>query len=273
MSAKDKKLSKTKKFRIATEGSTTDGRNIDRAWLEEMAAQYSPNLYGARVNLEHIRGITPDGPFKAYGDVLSLSTAEIDGKLVLLAEISPTEELIALTQKKQKIYPSCEINPKFADTGKAYLVGLAITDSPASLGTEMLAFSAQQGDKSPLLGRKQSKDNLFSAAVDAVEIEFTEDSGGILEKVTSLLSKFKKETPATERVAAIEQALEAGITELSTVIESQEATISKLTASVEKISNDYSSLIQKLSKEPNSSFSHRPESSGGNGSQIELTDC
>ncbi|MGK3600335.1 GPO family capsid scaffolding protein, partial [Escherichia coli] len=28
------------------------------------------------------------------------------------------------------------------DTGKAYLVGLAATDDPASLGTEMLTFSA-----------------------------------------------------------------------------------------------------------------------------------
>jgi hypothetical protein len=35
-----------------------------------------------------------------------------------------------------------EVNTSFADTGKAYLVGLAATDDPASLGTEMLQFSA-----------------------------------------------------------------------------------------------------------------------------------
>jgi hypothetical protein len=35
-----------------------------------------------------------------------------------------------------------EVSTSFADTGKAYLVGLAATDDPASLGTEMLQFSA-----------------------------------------------------------------------------------------------------------------------------------
>lgn len=36
------------------------------------------------------------------------------------------------TDNKQKIYTSIEINPKFGDTGEAYLVGLAVTDSPAT---------------------------------------------------------------------------------------------------------------------------------------------
>ncbi|MEN1564821.1 GPO family capsid scaffolding protein, partial [Pseudomonas aeruginosa] len=46
---------RSKWFRIAVEGATTDGRNIERDWIEQMAAQYDPNTYGARINCEHIK--------------------------------------------------------------------------------------------------------------------------------------------------------------------------------------------------------------------------
>lgn len=144
-----KKKFRSKWFRVAVEGATTDGRQIERSWIVDMAAQYSPNTYGARLNCEHFRSIWPDGELGAYGDVLALKSEEIeiDGKtkLALFAQIEPTESLVALNKKGQKIYTSIEVDPKFADTGKAYLVGLAITDSPASLGTEALQFSAQHG--------------------------------------------------------------------------------------------------------------------------------
>ncbi|MGK3472581.1 GPO family capsid scaffolding protein, partial [Klebsiella pneumoniae] len=42
--------------RIGVEGATTDGRNIERAWLEQMAASYDPQVYTALINLEHIKG-------------------------------------------------------------------------------------------------------------------------------------------------------------------------------------------------------------------------
>ena len=71
---------KSKEFCIATEGATTDGRVIERVWLEQMAETYDPKIYGARVNMEHIKGYTPDSPFKRYGDVVSLRAAEGDRK-------------------------------------------------------------------------------------------------------------------------------------------------------------------------------------------------
>jgi hypothetical protein len=43
---------------------------------------------------------------------------------------------------KEKIYSSIELHPQFALNGKAYVVGLAMTDTPASLGTERLKFAA-----------------------------------------------------------------------------------------------------------------------------------
>src|SRR5690606_37401865 len=123
---------------IAREGATTDGRNIERAWLEQAAKNFNPKDYGARVNLEHFLSVYPDSAFRAYGDVIELKTEERDGKLHLLAKIDATNDLVELQKKRQKIYSSIEIDPKFSDTGEAYLVGLAMTDSPASLGTEVM---------------------------------------------------------------------------------------------------------------------------------------
>ena len=43
---------KAKRFRIGVEGATTDGREIQREWLEQMAASYNPAVYTALINLE-----------------------------------------------------------------------------------------------------------------------------------------------------------------------------------------------------------------------------
>lgn len=173
MAGNSKKF-RSKMFRIGVEGATTDGRKIERSWLEEMAASYNRDTYGARINIEHIKGLSPDSQFGAYGDVVALKGEEIqingETKYALFAQLEPNDALLALNKKGQKIYSSMEIQPKFADTGKAYLVGLALTDSPASLGTEALEFSAQHGT---LTSRKQDKDNLFTAAEPA-ELEFEE---------------------------------------------------------------------------------------------------
>ena len=138
------KAKKSKFFRIGVEGDTTDGREIQTEWLEQMANNFNPEKYGCRLNCEHIRGLMPDGPFGAYGDVLALKTEtiEIEGekKLALMAQISPNDDLLALNKKRKKVYTSMEIDFNFAKTGECYLQGLAITDSPASLSTEMLKF-------------------------------------------------------------------------------------------------------------------------------------
>ena len=159
MAGKTEKKLRSKWTHVAVEGATTDGRKIERSWIEEMAASYDRNTYGARINCEHIRGLGPDALFGSFGDVTALKAeeAEIAGvkKLALFAQIEPTESLVALNKKGQKVYTSIEIDPKFADSGKAYLVGIAVTDSPASLGTEALKFNAH---------RKLAQDNLFTTA-------------------------------------------------------------------------------------------------------------
>ena len=87
-----------------------------------------------------------------------------------------------------------EVDPDFAKSGEAYLVGLAVTDTPASLGTDMLQFAAQ-APSNPLAARKQSPGNLFTAAQETV-IEFEEDAmttqtneASVLDQIKALFTK------------------------------------------------------------------------------------
>lgn len=184
------------KFRVATEGATTDGRTISRQWIEQMAKNFDPAKYGARVWMEHMRGMFADGPFPALGDVTAVEAKEVeDGKLGLFAEIDPTDRLKQINEQRQKVYTSIEVDPDFAGSGEAYLVGLAVTDSPASLGTDMLQFSAQQGDASPLAARKQKPHNVFTAAMET-ELDFTEANQGpsMADRVKALFKRHDAKT-------------------------------------------------------------------------------
>ncbi|MBU9369618.1 GPO family capsid scaffolding protein [Burkholderia multivorans] len=267
---------KTKFFRIATEGATTDGRTIDRAMLEQMARSYDPAVYGARINMEHIRGLYPDGAFRAYGDVIALKAEEQDGKMRLLAQLSPTKDLIAMTtEQRQKVYTSMEVDPDFAGTGEAYLVGLAVTDNPASLGTEMLAFSATNRAFDT---RKLRPENLFSAAVEA-HIELEDDaptrSGdaarSLFSKVRSLLSR--KEASDDQRFSDLSQSVVAVAESQSQVLDQVERFSGEL-ADVKRALKDaearHSDLVQKLSR-TDSDRQQRPTSTGGDNAV--LTDC
>ena len=221
-------MAKTSKwFVVATEGATTDGRTINRTWIEQMAANYDPKKYGARVNLEHIkwRYMWNDDPHsKCYGDVVGLKTEEnAEGKLQLLAQIDPTDDLIKLNKDRQKIYTSIECDPNFSDTGEAYLVGLAVTDNPASLGTEMLVFSAG-ASANPLNNRKEKAENLFTAAIET-KLDFEGwdglDHPSIFTKIKSLFEK--KGKTDDERFADQTQAIEL-------LAEQTKETLEKLTA-------------------------------------------
>lgn len=165
-------MAMTQFFRVAVEGPTVDGRSIERAQIQQMADSYDPATYTARINCEHLRGYSPHPPFNAYGSIAAVKAEEVElsigGKtqkrLALYAAFEVNDQAKALTEADQKVFSSVEINPNFAETGKAYLVGLALTDSPASLGTEVLKFSRDAG----------RKDHLF--ALDEFTLAFAEES-------------------------------------------------------------------------------------------------
>lgn len=265
----------SKYFRIATEGATTDGRTIERAWIEQMAKNYDPQKYGARVNLEHYKGVLPlpGSPFGAYGDVLALKSEEVDGKLHLLAQISPTDDLVAMNKARQKVYTSCEIATNFAETGEAYLVGLAVTDNPASLGTEMLAFSAQ-APVNPLASRKTHPHNLFSSAAETVmEFEEISSAPGLLDRVKAIFARQSQASDA--RFSDVHSAVEeiaAQVVQAETKLNQCGAGVAKvevLAAAHEKLAQEFAELKLQLSGQQSSP--DRPTATGGTGAI--QTDC
>lgn len=126
--------------RVATSGKTTDGRTIAAQDLRDMAENYDPAFYTATIWYEHIRY------FGSLGTVAKLKAEDVeDGKVALFAKLCPNDKLLSLNKDGQKLFTSAEIQPNFSDTGKAYLSGLAVTDEPASIGTEPLYFSRRAG--------------------------------------------------------------------------------------------------------------------------------
>lgn len=265
-------------FRVATEGATTDGREIQREWIEQMAANYDQKKYGARIWMEHIRGIGADSAFGALGDVLSVEAREVeDGKLALFAEIEPTEQLKEINKRRQKVYTSIEVNPKFADTGEAYLEGLAVTDSPASLGTEFLKFSREKGSASPLASRKQNPENLFTEGVE-VELNFEEETPkpSIGEFVKNLFSRQAAKT--NKGFEAFGADIKDAFSEfakrfdaLSSDLENRPTAeaFSQLQSDHDDLKKRFEELYTKLDNEPDTP--RRAAATGGG--TVEETDC
>ncbi|RQT09813.1 GPO family capsid scaffolding protein [Burkholderia contaminans] len=281
--------------RVATEGATTDGRAITRQQIQEMADTYNPATYGARVFLEHIRGVLPDGQFRAYGDVRAVEARTVeDGKLALFAQIDPTDDLKAMTKARQKVYTSIEIAPNFAESGKAYLYGIGVTDSPASLGTEILTFSQQHPDH--FRSRKHAPENLFSVGVEVDAALFNDEPSSapaappasfatlVASKVAELFgiggnggaaapAKSAGVAPAADSDGGaipsdIASRLSYHSASQQVLIEGMRREIDALKAEGEKDRAAFSALSQRLEGEP--SGTQRPIATGG---EWDATDC
>lgn len=282
-----KKKFKSNWFRVAVEGATTDGRAIERKQIEDMAATYSQDTYGARVWMEHYRSMLPDSPFRAYGDVTALKAEEVtiagEKKLALFAQIAPTNDLIKIVNgMKQKIFTSIEITPKFADSGRAYLTGLAVTDSPASLGTSILAFAAEHPDANPLADRKQAKDNLFTVAAET-DLEFTaeEDTpppgATLLSRIRKLLGTEPEPKPEPQSDADF-SAIGEIVTELAQGQVDQSVQFAALTkaqsiadTALAKLTEEFNALRTQLSQQGDPAQPTRPAVTGNDATL--LTDC
>ncbi|MEX5783863.1 GPO family capsid scaffolding protein [Enterobacter hormaechei] len=282
-----KKVSKF--FRIGVEGDTCDGRIISGNDIQEMAESFDPRVYGCRINLEHIRGLFPDGDFKRLGDVVELKAEKIDddsalnGKWALFARITPTDDLIAMNKKLQKVYTSMEIQPNFANTGKCYLVGLAVTDDPASLGTEYLEF-CRNAKHNPLQRFKANPENVFSAATLA-ELEFEDVPDTVLnslaDKVKAIFSRKQVSDDARlndvhEAVTTVSEHVQTNLTAQDKRLSAMETAFAtfkqELTGKVDETSQAFSALKTTLDKTESFSQPRRTKASGGGGDEL-LTDC
>ncbi|WP_323996181.1 GPO family capsid scaffolding protein [Aeromonas dhakensis] len=167
---------------IATEGKAVDGRDITRDWLTDMAETYDPTYYTAVIWPEHDR-------WSSYGTVQALKTEEVDGKYKLYAILCPNRDLIYWNQSGQ--YQFCSIEPfeQFADLGRTYLIGLGVTDQPASTGTTHLKFS--NSNKGQVIGTSEPLD------LSMFKLPKHEKPDSLLSKLFNLLSSHGEQAPTT----------------------------------------------------------------------------
>lgn len=273
-------LNMPKKFTVAVEGKTIDGRELTKAQLTSAAKNYDPKTRMARVNVSHIMGFSPEPPFNAYGDVLSLETKTIElnisgkkeSRLALVAEIEPNQQLLEINKKGQKLYTSIELWGNFQ--GKAddwYMGGLAVTDDPASFGTDRLEFSAFP--TAPL--KSEAQEIKFEDA----EAAKTNDNGAIsafTAMVDILKSAFQKEDPKNPNAETnksefdldafaqtFSSTMEKFSSSVATSMTALEAKIETVSAENKKTSEDLATLTTKLESQTSGTYTPRPAGTGG----------
>jgi hypothetical protein len=283
---------KTKPFLLATAGSTVDGRNIDEQMLEQMASSYDPKTYAARLNIEHIRGISGQAPFRAFGDVLELSVGETEvnfnGKTekrkALFGTFDVTEEAKQLNEAGQKVYPSIEIEPNFAGKGFAYLMGCALTDSPASIATDRLQFARH------LPGTIVLARGADGQPSDPLALEFAESADGnagdtFLSKLGTMFDAFAAKLGATPKpeAKATEASADAAALDFTAMRPLFEQLGESFSTAISELRGEMRTEIDQLgvklksvetvietTADPN--HNRRPPATGANGG-IALTDC
>jgi hypothetical protein len=273
---------KTSKFvRVAVSGPTIDGRTIDPNMLIQAAKNYDPNTYAARVNVEHVRGTTGQSPFKTVGDVTALKTEPVninvagqtEQRIALLAQIDAHDDLVNLNKDGQKLYTSVELLPNFAGKNEAYLGGLAVTDSPASLGTERLHFTAHAKVHGNLVSEPHETKLEFEAEPAAQA-----DAAGAFAAMRDFFTNLMK-PPAAAPVntapaaAVIPPASPEGFTAFSA---SMTEGLAKMAAAIEagqkanetavaKVSADLAAFKTEVATSPANSYTARPAATGGTG--------
>ena len=223
-------------FCIGKSGKTVDGRFIQKQWLIDAAETYDPKEYTARVNLEHFVSMLPNTDFRAYGDVQELKTADAPkGEIELWALIQPLPELVELVNSGQKIFTSMEIVENFADTGKAYLIGVAAVDRPSSRGTSAMRFS-----------------HIFSNLIVSEPIEMTQKTTQT-QQVDTKTEPEKKESFISQAFAAVfsnkkdKEEKEAIIAAQTKDIEQGEAVIKELFTQNKTLQEENVALAERFS--------------------------
>ena len=220
--------------RVATSGPTVDGREILPQELRDIADTYKAATYTAVIWCEHERW------YGSHGTVFAVRLVEegddlAPGQIALEAQLKPNDKLLWLNDQGEKLFTSIEITPNFANTGKAYLTGLAVTDEPASLGTQELYFS-----------KKTSKAAYFAASHELGPLR-DDHPQGELNKFVALFSGLLKrfgieETPASPQTPteskppmdeATAKALKALLEQLLLVAAGIQAVIEPVTDEVE----------------------------------------
>ena len=250
---------------IATAGETVDKRTIEEQWLLDSAELYNPSLYTALLWPEHTRN------FGNMGEVLEVKAERDDeGILRLYARLCPAMALLQANATGQLLFLSPEFTPdgNFRNTGKTYLEGLAVTDSPAGIGTTRLRFSRTRGKRigpyKPLAfdevrefkkekGMSKAKKgwrHFFSIEEPEQEPEADPVPSDALQAMADALATLE------DRVAAIETAIsdmQGDVDTVKDVVDTED--FARLVGNLPELVKNFSKLDAKVTKLPNKQFS------------------
>ncbi|CAN5773710.1 GPO family capsid scaffolding protein [soil metagenome] len=271
---------KSKFFRAFVEGQTiSDGRVIEGPWIDQIVETFNLETYTPRINIEHISGFSPEPPFNGYGDVIAVEAKTddivIDGKTekrrALYCQVDANDQLVTLAGASQKPFPSVELTPSYAGTGKIGLIGLAFTDKPASIGTQSLKFSST------------APGTVFAPGTDAVTLEFDPkpaEQTGIADaiktgfaSVAAMFSRAEPEKPKEEPKKPANDNFDpaAFATALGeTMATTMAAAMKPVTDAQAKMQQDFVSLQGKLENTEQPGFQRKPATGGGG---APVTDC
>lgn len=277
---------KSQFFRCFVAGSTiSDGRVITPEMIDQIVETFNTDTYTPRINVEHMRGYSPEPPFNGYGDVVAVKSQvddiTIDGKVekrkALYAQVDANDQLVKLAAADQKPFPSVELTPGYAGIDKVGIVGLAFTDSPASIATQKLQFS------------RSAPGTFHAHSTDAVALAFESDpadadqvGSAIASFFSALTARFKGSDPKPEekpeptpepKQAANDNDFAAFATAIGeTVAQSISAALKPVTEAQAAISTEFATLKTSLAATEQPGFSRQP-STGGGGDSGDVTDC
>lgn len=245
---------------IATEGDTVDGRLIYRDWIIDMGDTYDFNHYGARLWPEHERG------YGTFGEVREAMWQDgSDGLARLYAKISPSMSLVYANREDQLVYFSVEPEENWRGSGRTYLKGLAVTDSPASVGTTRLRFSERKKSKNGHYAFSVTKDGIINKAgkmkpqwqnwfgiKPKFEEQDPEDTPTDDDKLQVLANAVND---LESRVAAMEEKLNSTVEDvdaISEVVDTQEFAL--LRDNIKNVVQNFSKLDNKVTTLPQRKF-------------------
>ncbi|WP_252092527.1 GPO family capsid scaffolding protein [Pseudomonas sp. MWU13-3659] len=140
--------------------------------------------YTAVIWSEHERWPGSHGTVFAVRLVTDSDDPELQpGQVALEAQLKPNDKLLHLNDQGEKLFTSVEITPNFANTSRFYLTGLAVTDSPASLGTQELYFS-----RGARKGHRYAKTSYYCSAVALGSLREGSQQQGELRRFFSALT-------------------------------------------------------------------------------------
>ena len=169
-----------------------------------------------------------------------------------------------MNEQEQKIYSSVEILPDFPEEGMHYLVGLAATDQPASLGLSRLAFSNDGNKKTKgfrteavlFLGSEKAskpKHNIdFSKFTKRENLSMTQDEIDALLAELEAAKQLNIELQA--KIDELQAQLESGDTEaaqetaeeIQEQAEQTEENLDNATEKVEDVDVEFSKLKKQM---------------------------